>query len=294
MSLPRLSQVCPAKLNLFLAITGRRADGFHDLVSVVVPLALADRLTAEVMPGLETDTLRCPQALELENPDNLVLKAARAYRERNPLPWPLCFTLEKHLPTGAGLGGGSSDAAGALRLLNQLAAQPLPEEQLLELAAQVGSDCPLFLMEGPVLMRGRGELLERLPESFRRQWSGQEVMVIKPAFGVPTAWAYQEVARHEAYLPPAEAEAAVRHFLAASSANENAFFNSFLDIVGRKYLTLLVMINELQKRGLQAGLSGSGSALFVRLSSSEQEAGVRELVAKAWGERAFVAKTNIL
>ena len=148
----------PAKLNLFLAITGKRADGFHDLVSVVTPLAMGDVLTLQARPKATGDTLACRHPEVPVDASNLVLKAAAAYRKRagSDGPPPVHFILEKETPAGAGLGGGSSDAAAALRGMNELARRPMAAEGLRVCAAEVGSDVPLFLENGPVVMRGRG------------------------------------------------------------------------------------------------------------------------------------------
>lgn len=149
-----------AKLNLSLAITGRRADGFHELISLVAPIALADTLTLDVGRPLG---LTCDDASLPVDGSNLVLKAAAAYVKRRPSAPIGHFHLTKKVPHGAGLGGGSSDAAAALRLLDQASGDPLGLEFLETLAAEVGSDCPFFVRGQAAVMRGRGERLEILP-----------------------------------------------------------------------------------------------------------------------------------
>ena len=153
-----------AKLNLSLAITGRRADGFHELVSLVTPIALADTLTLE--PGRSLG-LTCDDASLPVDGTNLVLKAAAAYAKRRPSAPTGHFHLTKKVPHGAGLGGGSSDAAAALRLLDQASGNPLGLEVLESLAAEVGSDCPFFVRGQAAIMRGRGERLEILSVAAR-------------------------------------------------------------------------------------------------------------------------------
>ena len=155
------TELCPAKLNRFLAVLGRRADGFHELELVTTVL--------EGVPDL-TDTLEGELATELSlaitgptgeglvaDESNLVFKAWRLLEEAAGRPLPATLRLEKHIPHGAGLGGGSSDAAGALRLGNRLFNLGLSDDVLLRLAAQLGSDVPLFLLRGTVLGLGRGE-----------------------------------------------------------------------------------------------------------------------------------------
>ena len=156
-----------AKLNLSLAITGRRADGFHELVSLVVPIGLADTLTLDVSRPLG---LTCDDASLPVDGSNLVLKAAAAYGKRRPSAPTGHFHLTKKIPHGAGLGGGSSDAAAALRLLDQASGDPLGLEVLEALAAEVGSDCPFFVRSQAVIMRGRGERLEICPSRYAPLW----------------------------------------------------------------------------------------------------------------------------
>ena len=152
---------CPPKLNRFLAVLGRRADGFHELELVTTVLeglpALTDTLTAEPASEL-TLTLGGPASEGLvADASNLVLKAWRLLEEAVGQSLPAALHLEKHIPHGAGLGGGSSDAAGALRLGNQLFELGLTEDTLLRMAGRLGSDVPLFLLGGTTLGLGRGE-----------------------------------------------------------------------------------------------------------------------------------------
>jgi 4-diphosphocytidyl-2-C-methyl-D-erythritol kinase len=181
----------PAKINLFLAITGRRADGFHDLVSVVAPLVWGDTLTVE--PAEEFSLVCNDPAVPLDA-TNLVLKAAEAFRKATGFPGGAKFSLEKRIPIGAGLGGGSSNAATALQALNQLAGGILVDTELATLAAGIGSDCPLFLKNGPVIMRGRGDVIEPLAETGTERITGRSIAVFKPAFGISTPWAYSRMA----------------------------------------------------------------------------------------------------
>ena len=134
-----LSETAPAKLNLSLAITGRRADGFHELISLVASLELAD--TLEFTPG-GAWRLTCDDASLPVDGTNLVLKAAEAYRRHRTEVASGHFHLSKKVPSGAGLGGGSSDAAAALRILDRTVAQPLGPTALEVIAAEIGSDCP--------------------------------------------------------------------------------------------------------------------------------------------------------
>ncbi len=213
-----LSLFAPAKINLFLAVTGRRPDGFHELISLVAPLQWGDTLTLDPRPGATADTLECSDPEVPADASNLVLKAAAAFRRRGDAATPpVHFHLRKEIPAGAGLGGGSSDAAAALRGLNQLAAHPLSPEDLRACAAETGSDVPLFLENAPVIMRGRGEKVEIISETARADLRGRELLVFKPPFGISTAWAYGRLREQGAqwYLPAAAAENKIASWLAA-------------------------------------------------------------------------------
>jgi 4-diphosphocytidyl-2-C-methyl-D-erythritol kinase len=292
-------EFAPAKLNLFLAITGKRADGFHDLVSVVTPLAMGDWLTLEVRVGAREDTLECAQADVPTDASNLVLKAAAAYRKRTgaDAPGPVHFILEKETPAGAGLGGGSSDAAAALRGLNQLAKKPLGGELLRACAVEAGSDVPLFLENGPVVMRGRGELVERINEKASAVLRGREVLVFKPTFGVATAWAYARLRERAPgwYVPAAEAEAQVRGWLAAPSWETLPLENNLERPVFEKYAALPVLLEDLRERfGVRCRMSGSGSACFALLEEGSPRAEIEAAIREAWGVESFVRATRLV
>lgn len=190
----------PAKLNRFLAVLGRRPDGFHALELVTTVLdglaGLTDILEGEPAQDLRLE-LAGPAAQGLVDDDsNLVLRAWRLLEAEVGRPLPTQLRLEKRIPHGAGLGGGSSDAAAALRLGNALFSLGLPEATLLRLAAQLGSDVPLFLLGGTVLGLDRGERvmpLGSLPL--------EPILLVHPGIHVPTPSVYRALA--EVGYPPA-------------------------------------------------------------------------------------------
>ena len=153
----------PGKINLTLAIVGRRADGYHDLHSVVARLADGDRLSLRINAEAAADELHIAGDVVAVDGENLVLRALRLLRAHLAVP-PLDIVLEKRLPIAAGLGGGSSDAAAALHGALRLTRQQMPKAALYEIAAEIGSDVPLFFAGGLVLMEGRGERVTPLPD----------------------------------------------------------------------------------------------------------------------------------
>jgi len=287
----------PAKINLFLAVTGRRPDGFHELISLVAPLEWGDTLTFEPRPTAMVDSLECSDPALPVDASNLVLKAAAAFRQRVPagVP-PVHFHLRKEVPAGAGLGGGSSDAATALRALNQLASAPLSPDELRACAAAVGSDVPLFLENAPVVMRGRGELISALPESARAALRGRELIVFKPPFGIATAWAYGRLrdSGTQAYVPAAAAEEKLAAWLAAPTWATLPLENNLEIPAFAKYAALPVLLDELRARfNLRCRMSGSGSACFALLEHDSPRAAINATIRQAWGPEALIRATRL-
>lgn len=296
-----LSVFAPAKINLFLAITGRRADGFHELVSVAAPVEFGDTLRVE---PAEDFSLACNDPAVPLDEGNLVLKAARAFRAATGWRGGARFSLEKRIPVGAGLGGGSSDAAATLRALNEMAGAPLGSVRLAEIAAQVGSDCALFLAGGPAVMRGRGERIEPLAAEAAARLRGRRVLIFKPDFGIATSWAYaQMAAKPETCLSVVEAEARIAAWRQDVRAPAEALcFNNMERVVFAKYLALPVLLEALHARfGLSPRMSGSGSACFALCDDATADSGPAEApvaaitaaIREAWGASAFVIETRL-
>jgi len=296
-TLKTLSIFSPAKINLFLAVTGRRADGYHDLVSVVAPVEIGDTLRIEAGGGGEF-ALECDDASVPAGEENLVLRAARLFAEKTGWGGGARFVLEKRIPMGAGLGGGSSNAVAALRGLNSLAGEPLDGAKLAAVAARLGSDCTLFLPGGPVVMRGRGERVELMSTETAARLRGQRVLIFKPGFSIGTPWAYAQLAASggKNYLPAAEAEARLAAWLGdAQAPAESLLFNSFERPAFLKFPALPVLLDALGAGfGLSARLSGSGSACFALLPAGAAVEAVKSRIREAWGATAWVVETRIL
>ena len=187
-----------------LAVTGRRSDGFHDLISLAAPVSLGDDLRVSVTGRPGKLELVCEDDRVPLDESNLVMRAARKFLKISGRGEGLRFDLVKRIPVEAGLGGGSSDAAGTLLLLNALFGHPFSLEALHEIAAQLGSDCPFFLRGGPRIMRGRGELLEAVSNAQKKDLAGRRIALFKPHFGIDTAWCYHRLAgtHPSAYIDP--------------------------------------------------------------------------------------------
>ena len=146
----------PAKINLNLRILRKREDGFHDLETLMTCVDLADTLTVSKSTALRFTCSR----LDLETEDNLVIRSVRLLEKEVGRPLPLNLHLEKRTPSGAGLGGGSSDAAATFKAVRELYQLDVPDHRLKTLAAELGSDIPFFISGGTAWCRGRGEILD--------------------------------------------------------------------------------------------------------------------------------------
>ena len=289
----------PAKINLFLAVTGRRADGYHDLVSVAAPLDFGDELQAEEsrIQNLESRrfSLGCDDAEVPVDGSNLVLKAAAAFATATGWSGGADFRLTKRIPMGAGLGGGSSNAVATLSALNQLAGGLLDGARLATVAETLGSDCALFLQNSPVVMRGRGERVEGLPEAASARLKGRRVLLFKPGFGISTPWAYgRMVARGTDYLAVAEAESRLAAWATSAEPAEMLCFNNMKAAAFEKYPALPVLREILWREfSVEARLSGSGSACFVLLRAGVEAAPLIARIRECWGPAAFVREARI-
>ena len=262
--------LAPAKVNLSLRVLGKRPDGFHDLESLVCPISLFDRLEVDHQAE-EGIAFTCDDATLPAGDDNLAVRAARLFCESCGLQPNLRVHLAKQIPHGAGLGGGSSDAASVLLGLDALFETRLPTAALAAMAADLGSDVPLFIYRSASLIRGRGELVEPvagLPEL--------PLLLLKPPFGVPTPWAYKNWAAARE-LP------GVRY--AAQEFPWGALVNDLERPVFEKYLFLAGLKQWLLEQPEVAGalMSGSGSTVFALLREKQLGFALGERVAAEFG-----------
>jgi 4-diphosphocytidyl-2-C-methyl-D-erythritol kinase len=225
---------------------------------------------------------------------NLVLRAAEAFAAATGWGEPVHFCLTKRIPPGAGLGGGSSNAVAALRALNQLSGGLLDASRLGEVAAKLGSDCALFLANAAVVMRGRGDRVEPLPDPVARL-RGRRVLLFKPSFGISTPWAYQRmVARGRDYLPMAEAENRLWGWLGGAGPAEGLLFNNMEPAAFEKYIALPLLLEKLRGEcGVVARMSGSGSACYALLGDDQVADPLVVRIRACWGAGAFVRESRI-
>jgi|SRR5438874_3873619 len=175
--------LAPAKINLSLRVLGKRDDDFHKIETLISPISLADKIDIERQP--RWIDFSCDNPSVPSGDENLVVRAAKAFFKKTKVSGGVGIKLHKQIPHGAGLGGGSSDAAATLRVLNQLFETKLSRDELVTLGSKIGSDVAFFLFESAAICKGRGEIVT--PTKLKNNLS---ILLLKPAFGVSSAWAY--------------------------------------------------------------------------------------------------------
>lgn len=295
-------RLAPAKLNLTLAVVGRRPDGYHALHSIMVPLGLADRLSLAPVPGA-TDTLYVTGADTGPIGDNLVLRAVALARSAVGAGWPgqgrppaLAARLEKRIPVAAGLAGGSSDAAAALDGALEAWAAELGPDARLAVAARLGSDVPFFLAGGPALVEGRGERVSPLPGLVG---PAPGVLLVTPGVAVPTPDVFAAYAAGVRPRDGAAARATSEHLAAevargmttssllaraAVAAAANDLLPATLELVPGLVRFRRALLRLL---GRPVGQSGSGPTCFVLYPSLEDADAAAEVVRSALAEGAL-------
>ena len=258
----RLKKKSPCKVNLILNILGKRADGFHELETVMQPVNICDEMSFErAGAGLQ---LTCSHPELPVDAKNLVHRAATAFLAAAGISDGVKIHLQKNLPLAGGIGGGSANAAVTFSALNELFGAPLPLAKVHELAAALGSDVPFFLYDQPALATGRGEKVRPL-EKFSAL-RGKAFFLAHPGFGISTPWSYQNLARFpkDQNGTPGRAEKLV----AALQANDwpaiaAGIYNSLEAPAFDKFPVLQLYQEFLRENGaLVALMSGSGSTTF--------------------------------
>lgn len=293
---PALQLRAPAKVNLHLEVTGRRADGYHLLATLFAAVDLADLLVAERRPAGQEHSLevRADDARDLvpAGDDNLVLRAARAFCARTQRADAFAFRLQKRIPSGAGLGGGSSDAAAALRLCNRLCGEPLDDDALVRVGAALGADVAFFVRGGVQWGCGVGDELS--PSRLSRPLF---LTLIVPPFGCATAAVYK---MHAARWQPADGTASIprvrdcHHHDFADVALRGGIVNDLTAAAEQVRPELAQLRARVEALGVAAAaMSGSGSTLFVPAASAEAAAACRQRLAPllADGVRLLAART---
>lgn len=247
-----------AKVNLFLRIGKKLSSGYHNLQAVMQRIELSDNLTIE--PVAEDSIIVECTNKELENENNLAYKAALLLKKKFKVRQGVRIFIEKNIPIEAGLGGGSSDAATTLMNLNKLWGLKLKENQLIELASQIGSDVPFFIGENAALVEGIGDNVKPIRKSF-----SINLVLINPGFRVSTKWAYSVFDKQK---PKIKTKADINNLIKAIEKKDikeiaNNLHNDFEPIITKKYRIVQDIKNNLLRNdALNACISGSGPTVF--------------------------------
>jgi len=285
-----LTVLAPAKVNLHLAVLGRRPDGFHDIESVFLAVDLADTLHFELLERendveivLEPGSEQCSVPIPLEK--NIIFKALSLFKAKTGFSKGLRIKVEKRLPIGGGLGGGSSNAASTLLALNKLAGNALSPDLLPEMGASLGSDVPFFLHEtAAALVTGRGEKIEALspPSVF--------LTLVNPGFSSDTAAAYKLLDNKR------EGKENVQLRPAVKKIAFDLFFNDFLPVFEERESSVYnSIISQLIDLGADyANLSGSGSTCFGIFGDRVKAIHAADVMREKWNLSEFCCPYNNL
>ena len=241
-----------AKINIGLYILSKRPDGYHNIETVFYPVNLCDALEIVPANGEKTGIIQTGISIEGKPEDNLVMKAYYLLKKDYDLP-EISIYLRKQIPAGAGLGGGSSDAAFMIKLLNDFAGLKLSIEQMETYAGQIGADCPFFIQNKPVFAEGTGNILSPVNISLQDYY----FVLVKPSVSVSTKEAYIHINPHQPLIPLKK--------IIDLSINEwkNHLVNDFEPGVFAQYPEIGEIKQRLYAEGaLYASMSGSGSAVF--------------------------------
>jgi 4-diphosphocytidyl-2-C-methyl-D-erythritol kinase len=250
-----VAERAPAKINLFLRVTGRRSDGYHELDSIFLPIAIADRVRLEMRSAAKPAlTFHCDAAALAAPESNLAARAASAFRDEYGVAAHVLIDLQKSIPVGAGLGGGSSDAGAVLRMMAALCGAP-DDDRLARVAVALGADVPFFLDPRPSRVRGIGERCEVLPPM-----APLPVVIAIPPVEVPTAQIFRALSRED--WSGAAAEFDIREIV-AGRITPSVTVNDLAAPAMRLYPAIGRLKAALEEEGAQASaMSGSGGSVF--------------------------------
>ena len=273
--------LAPAKVNLSLRVLGRREDGFHSLDSLMVRVSVFDALEIE-----RSDTggiaFSCDAGDVPSDDTNLVVRAARLFCSKLAVAPDLRIHLQKVIPHGGGLGGGSSDAATTLLALNTMFGTGLSKDALSLIGAQIGSDVPFFLYESAARISGRGEVV--VPAASVR---GLRILLVKPPFGVPTPWAYKRW-KESIELPGVP--------YGTQSLARVELINDLERPVFEKYLFLADLKQWLMQQPELEGalMSGSGATVFGVIRDGKNTEALKERLKGEFGSELWVRECESL
>ncbi len=242
----------PAKINLSLDVVSKRCDGYHELKMIMQTVSLYDEINIEKDDNISID---CNKKNIPLNKKNLAWKAADAFFEYTSIKGGCKIFINKNIPDGAGLGGGSSNAATVLLALNELYNTNLTDDELINIGVKIGADVPFFILKGTCLAEGIGEKLTKIENN-----TNPYVLIYKPQFSISTKWAYENLKLDR---KPVYNINKIIENLKDKNYNYNDIFNYLEDVSISKYPEINNIKNKMKNLGATASLmSGSGSSVF--------------------------------
>jgi len=270
----------PAKVNLLLKVLGRRDDGYHELLSIMVPISLCD--TIQVFPFRRTISLECHGARIPADSSNLVWQAVEAFFSEAGIQSGTHIKLKKNIPVAAGLGGGSSDAASVLIALNAIYNKPLGGDRLHGVARKLGADVPFFLYRVPSVARGIGDILEPI-----KNWPQFWYVIAVPSLEISTAWVYD---RFKLELTQAPSNYIVKSDNMAGHQVAQLLENDLERVVIPRWPQVAELKELLVDLGaLGAVMSGSGPSVVGIFEQRQKAARAAEVVAETRTDKVFLA-----
>jgi 4-diphosphocytidyl-2-C-methyl-D-erythritol kinase len=267
-----------AKINLGLKLLAKRPDGYHEIRTIYQTISLHDRLEISLSRAEAGIRFECNNPGIPSGSENLVYRACELWRRAVDFGGGVQARLEKMIPAGSGLGGASSDAAAALEGLERLSGEKLPAHQRISLAAQLGSDVPLFLLGGRVLGCGRGEEVYPLPDLPPRK-----CLVVFPGFSISTAEAYRQAGLRLTSQSKPRSMKDVGAWPQFPWFDWGPAENDFERVVFARWPELARLKRHLIRAGAEtASLTGSGSALYAVFESARQLLQASKLIPKGW------------
>lgn len=263
----------PAKINLWLEVIRKREDGYHDISSLMLPVSVFDHVSIEVRPGGGRIAIACDEPEIPSDERNLAWRAADLYMRSSGKKAGVDIRIEKHIPWGAGLGGGSSDAAGVLVALNSFFENAVPSDELARLALSIGADVPFFLHSRPALATGVGEKLE-----FAQVRANYPLVLIKPPVILATGWVYQSLA-----LTKSAAQISIDRLSVDPWQLSGVIENDLEPVSAGRYPVIGRLKQWLIDQGaLGASMSGSGPTVFGIFRTGQTARDAAVMARKNW------------
>lgn len=280
-----------AKINLSLAIINQNSDGYHNLLSLVVPISIYDEITIEEAPQYRLNANI--NELIKDNTVKKVINYLQQYVGQN-----FHINLQKKIPIMAGFGGGSSDAVAVLKFLNTEYHLGFNEKFLNETSKLFGADCPFFISNKPAIVSGIGDIITPLEKNIIQSLKKYHLIIFKPPFNINTSEAYGKLRTcyQHLYISEIKANTKLNNLITSlENFSENLpLFNTFSDIVFEEHKELTNLQEKLQKFEASMMLSGSGSGCFCMTKNKEKVDEIIQLLKNSFKEKIFINKVNLV